>query len=229
MSGSENRRSLVAVLIASASSAGAAVVVRALWEPGTIASAAMTPFLVALFDELLHRHTERLASVARERFSGSLPLPAAALRGGQVLAPRTRWRRIAAMTLGAFAIGGGALTGAELLLHHSVAGRANATTLFGGPSVRAAAPPEPPQRGAPSPAPGPPPRRRAPGTRSGPTQATTPRPKTTPRPRTTPPKTTPQPTTTPPQTTPQPTTPQPTTTPPLTSTSPASQTSSSAR
>ena len=51
----ENRRSPADLIIASASSAAAAVVVHALWKPGTVIAAALTPILMSLFAEALSR------------------------------------------------------------------------------------------------------------------------------------------------------------------------------
>jgi hypothetical protein len=114
------RRSLRTILIASASSAGAAVVVRTLWAPGTVFSAALMPLLVAIFDELLYWHTEYLSYLARERLAGRVPSAAEALRGRVSLGDRARVRRVIVITATAFLIGGAALTAAELLAERVV-------------------------------------------------------------------------------------------------------------
>jgi hypothetical protein len=57
----ERRVNLRTLAIASAASATAAVVTSRLWIAGTWIAAAMTPVLVALVSELLHRPTERIA------------------------------------------------------------------------------------------------------------------------------------------------------------------------
>src|SRR4051794_24707886 len=49
------------LLIASAASATAAVITSRFWIAGTWVSAAITPFIVALVSELLHRPTEVVA------------------------------------------------------------------------------------------------------------------------------------------------------------------------
>jgi hypothetical protein len=108
------QRSLIAILVAAASSAGAAVIVHMLWAPGTVAGAAVTPVLVAFLDELLRRPAEHLSRAARERMGA----------------------RVVATAIAAFAIGGTALTAAELAMHRAVGDRNERTTLLGGPRTR---------------------------------------------------------------------------------------------
>jgi len=67
----ERRFNLRTLTIASAASATAAVVTSQLWIAGTWIAAAMTPVLVALVSELLHKPTERIA----ERLSSDRPAP----------------------------------------------------------------------------------------------------------------------------------------------------------
>jgi hypothetical protein len=57
----ERRINLRTLVIASAASATAAVVTSQLWFAGTWIAAALTPVMVALVSELLHRPTERIA------------------------------------------------------------------------------------------------------------------------------------------------------------------------
>jgi hypothetical protein len=57
----ERRFNLRTLAIASSASATAAVVTSQLWIAGTWIAAAMTPLIVALVSELLHRPTERIA------------------------------------------------------------------------------------------------------------------------------------------------------------------------
>lgn len=57
----ERRLSLRTLLIASAASATAAVITSRFWIAGTWVSAALTPVIVALVSELLHRPTEAVA------------------------------------------------------------------------------------------------------------------------------------------------------------------------
>jgi hypothetical protein len=75
----ERRLNLRTLVIASAASATAALVTSRLWIAGTWLAAAMTPVLVALVSELLHRPTERIArSLTTD--SPALPDPEAPAR-----------------------------------------------------------------------------------------------------------------------------------------------------
>lgn len=67
----ERRFNLRTLVIASSASATAAVVTSQLWIAGTWIAAALTPVLVALISELLHRPTERIA----ERLTADRPAP----------------------------------------------------------------------------------------------------------------------------------------------------------
>jgi hypothetical protein len=129
-----DRRSPITLLVAAASSAAAAVVVREVWAPGTIPSAALTPVLVALFEELLHHPMQRVGSAARQRVARRSGGSDAAYLD-RVFRARSRLWRALATGAAAFAVGGAVLTGAELVIDHSVAGRAGDTTLFGGPNA----------------------------------------------------------------------------------------------
>jgi hypothetical protein len=129
-------RSPVTLIVASASSAAAAVVVRELWPPGTIASAAVTPLLIALFGELLHRPAYRLHHAVRERMKSR---PGISWRTiDQIARIPSRWQRVLVTAGAAFVIGSVVLTGWELLVHHSLAGARDRTTLWGGPVPRRA-------------------------------------------------------------------------------------------
>jgi hypothetical protein len=129
----QSGRSPLTLVVAAVSSAAAAVVVRELWAPGTIAGAALTPLLVALFGELLHRPAYRLSHAARQRLAS---LRNADVRlTDRVLRVPVRWQRVLGTTAAAFLIGSVALTGWELLIHHSLANGRDRTTLWGG-SVR---------------------------------------------------------------------------------------------
>src|SRR5215208_69761 len=55
------------LLIAGAASAVAALVIPMLWRPGTVFAAAMTPIVVALVSELLHRPVETVSAVRVRR------------------------------------------------------------------------------------------------------------------------------------------------------------------
>jgi hypothetical protein len=61
----ERRLNMRTLTIASAASAAAAAVTSQLWIAGTWIAAALTPVLVALISEALHRPTERVARVSR--------------------------------------------------------------------------------------------------------------------------------------------------------------------
>ncbi|HEX4628548.1 MAG TPA: hypothetical protein VH137_07140 [Gemmatimonadales bacterium] len=126
----QSGRSPLTLLVASVSSAAAALVVRELWAPGTIASAALTPVLIALFGELLHRPAHRLTRVARERLNR---WNVVSLRSIDPIARiPSRWQRVLSTAGVAFLIGSVALTGWELLIHHSLASARDRTTLWGG-------------------------------------------------------------------------------------------------
>jgi hypothetical protein len=68
----ERRLNLRTLVIASAASASAALVTSRLWIAGTWIAAAMTPVIVALVSEMLHRPTER---ITRSLTSDSPALP----------------------------------------------------------------------------------------------------------------------------------------------------------
>ncbi|MGZ6838616.1 MAG: hypothetical protein ACXVGE_22370 [Blastococcus sp.] len=129
----QSGRSPLTLVVASVSSAAAAVVARELWAPGTIASAALTPLLVALFGELLHRPAYRLTHAARQHLAGRMDAEVS-LTAWSLRMP-ARWRHVLGTTAAAFLIGSVALTGWELLIHHSLANARDRTTLWGG-SVR---------------------------------------------------------------------------------------------
>jgi hypothetical protein len=105
-------------------------VVREIWAPGTVASAALTPLLVALFGELLHRPAHRLSHVAHERLNR---WNGVSLRSIDPIARiPSRWQRVLSTAGVAFLIGSVVLTGWELLIHHSLASARDRTTLGGG-------------------------------------------------------------------------------------------------
>jgi hypothetical protein len=133
----------ITLVIASFSSAAAAVVVRALWAPGTIAGAALMPLLVALFGELLHRPAHRLSDVARQRLRAGTTADRGVLK--RMLRKPARWRRIGGTAAAAFVIGSAALTCWEVILHHSLGNANDRTTLWGG-AVRPRLAPTGPRR-----------------------------------------------------------------------------------
>ena len=121
------------LVVASVSSAVAAVVVREFSAPGTIASAALTPLLVALFGEVLHRPAHRLTHAARQRLASRRNAEAGFI--DRILRTPARWQRVLLTATAAFLLGSVALTGWELVVHHSLANARDRTTLWGG-SVR---------------------------------------------------------------------------------------------
>ena len=74
----ERRLNMRTLVIASAASATAAVVTSQLWVAGTWVAAALTPVIVALVSELLHRPTEVIAERVTSRNGAVLPQAAGA-------------------------------------------------------------------------------------------------------------------------------------------------------
>ena len=152
----ERRLNARTLAIASAASASAAAVTSQLWIAGTWIAAAVTPLIVALVSELLHRPTERLARAvttdrpalvlddAEERPEQSVhpdpdAPPAAPVRVYRQPAPGGSGRRIALRvvlltTLLGLVIGAAALTAAELIAGQSIGRSDSATSLVGGKS-----------------------------------------------------------------------------------------------
>jgi hypothetical protein len=116
--------SVTSLIITSVSSAAAAVVVHALWEPGTVIGAAATPVLMSLFAEALRRPAEHVTVRTRAGDARHVTV--------DVQRPARQWRRAALAGLAAFALGAGVLTVAEVVLDHAVADRDAGTTFFGG-------------------------------------------------------------------------------------------------
>src|SRR5829696_5133639 len=141
----ERRHRTRTLVIASIASATAAVITSQLWIAGTWIAAAMTPVLVTLVSELLHRPTERLARrlttppdevVPDAVESRPADAPSAPVRVYRA-APSTRRRRIAVgAVLGtaalAFVIAVAALTLPELVAGGSIGKGDRGTTFFGG-------------------------------------------------------------------------------------------------
>jgi hypothetical protein len=153
----ERRLNARTLAIASAASASAAAVTSQLWIAGTWIAAAVTPLLVALVSELLHRPTERIArAITADRPALVLddadetaeaephpdpeapPLGPVRVYRQPVAAPVSRRRlalgAVAATALLGLLIGGAALTAAELIAGQSVGGSDRATSLVGGKS-----------------------------------------------------------------------------------------------
>ena len=147
---SESRVSPATLLIASASSLIAAVVVSHIWGRGTLIGAAVTPVIVTLVTEALHRPARVIQTVRVQRGGSFDPIAEGrrGLREGdlaamEVPAPRIvtarasrRPVRVAIVTgIVAFALAAIALTASDLVVGHSaVASTSDATTLFGGSS-----------------------------------------------------------------------------------------------
>ena len=152
----ERRLNLRTLVIASAASATAALVTSRLWIAGTWLAAAMTPVIVALVSEMLHRPTERIARglttdspalpdpeaparrvAERMRADEPIPDPEAPVRiyrteAGRAPAPRNRriaYRVVLVTAALAFAIAVAALTVPELIAGSSF-GKSDARTTF---------------------------------------------------------------------------------------------------
>jgi hypothetical protein len=154
--------SVKTLLIAAASSAVAAIVVPMLWRPGTVFAAAMTPIIVTLVSELLHRPVEKVTAVTARRpargaevldepfdepFDPLAPpsaeeldelpqtraAPRAVHRRRKPLTAR-QWKLGIATGLVAFALVAALFTASELLAGDAVTGGGNRTTFFGGGS-----------------------------------------------------------------------------------------------
>jgi hypothetical protein len=151
--------SLRTLLIAAAASAIAALVIPLVWRPGTVFAAAMTPVIVAIVTELLHRPVETVSSVAARRpargaevldepfdepFDPLAPPSAQELEtlpqttAGRRAVHRKRrpltgrqWKLALATGLAAFAVVAAIFTATELLAGEAVTGGAR-TTFIGG-------------------------------------------------------------------------------------------------
>ena len=147
------------LLIAGAASAVAALVIPMLWRPGTVFAAAMTPIVVALVSELLHRPVETVSAVRvrrtprgtaildrppEEPFDPLAPPPAedlavlpetqAAPRALHRRRPLTarQWKLALATGLAAFAIVAAVFTATELVAGDSISTGGGRTTFFSG-------------------------------------------------------------------------------------------------
>jgi hypothetical protein len=160
------------LLIAGTASAVAAFVVPMLWRPGTVFAAAMTPVIVALVSELLHRPANTVSAVrARRPARGAealdqpfdepfdplappsaeeleeLPQARAAPRAVHRRRPLTarQWKLALATGFVAFAIVAALFTASELLAGDAVSGGSR-TTFFGGGDGTAERDEQKPQR-----------------------------------------------------------------------------------
>jgi hypothetical protein len=152
----ERRLNLRTLVIASAASATAAAVTSQLWIHGTWIAAALTPALVALLSEAMHRPTARIAravtadrpalrgGTARQavrpapeedpRPGRGAPGPVRVYRQPSAGPPRRRLAlgAVAATAVIAFIVGVLALTTADLVSGGSVGKGSGRTTLLGG-------------------------------------------------------------------------------------------------
>jgi hypothetical protein len=152
------------LLIAGAASATAAIVIPMLWRPGTVFAAAMTPIVVALVTELLHRPVETVSAargrrprrgdeVLDQQFEepfdplappsaeelDALPRTTASTPALHKRKPLTgrQWKLALTTGLAAFAIVAAVLTASELVAGDAVSG-GERTTFFGGSDGKSA-------------------------------------------------------------------------------------------
>jgi hypothetical protein len=136
---------LSTLIITAMSSAAAAYVCSKIWAPGTLASAAFTPVIVALIREGLdrprHAVTAAVPVVARRRTGGTAEPPPVVIDPVQSeLGPvrmhstrtRRRWRVAIATGLLGFLVAAVAFTVTELAAGDAAGGDGRATTFFGG-------------------------------------------------------------------------------------------------
>lgn len=150
----QRRLSIRTLAIASAASAAAAVVTSQIWIHGTWIAAALTPVIVSLVSELLHRPTEAVARRMTTDRTAIRPEPAGGAQRTDTRrvrelqyeqdAPvsvygggRSRRRKFAVGLVAAtaalgFAIGALALTVPELIFGQPLGNRNGGTTIFGG-------------------------------------------------------------------------------------------------
>jgi uncharacterized membrane protein YvlD (DUF360 family) len=146
----ENRGiELRTLAIASVASAAAALITSQFWIRGTPIAAALTPIIVTLVSELLHRPTEKIAARmtvetdALPEAAGAQPPPRSeeiaprpapdpdfkVYRSGSARRKRIAWATVLTTGLLAFVIAAVVLTVPELLAGGSIGGRDRATTL----------------------------------------------------------------------------------------------------
>jgi hypothetical protein len=145
----QRRLSIRTLAIASVASAAAAVVTSQFWIHGTWIAAAMTPVIVSLVSEILHRPTEavarrvttnRTAVMPREPEPGLEPVPdQMTVYGGGRSRARSPSRRkkfavglVAATGVLGFAIAAAAITVPELITGQPIGKGNGGTTIFGG-------------------------------------------------------------------------------------------------
>lgn len=132
----ERRFDVRTLIIASIASAAAAVITSQFWIRGTPIAAALTPIIVTLVSELLHRPT---AKIAQRRTTGADESPREledeslrefkVYRSGAARRRRIAWATVLTTGLLAFVIAAVVLTVPELIAGGSIGGRDRATTL----------------------------------------------------------------------------------------------------
>jgi hypothetical protein len=150
---SQGGLSLTTLVIASAASVAAAIVVHEVWRGGAILGAAITPIVVAIVSESLRRPVDRVSAIRDERRTRTRVQQRQP--GGTVVAPppelerpdpfgiwqepppgrkvQPRHLKLAFLTgLAAFVIGGVALTGTELVFGGNVGGGDDRVTIVPG-------------------------------------------------------------------------------------------------
>jgi MFS family permease len=206
--GNDDRLSIRTLVIASVASAAAALVTSRFWAPGTAFAAALTPVIISIVSELLHRpaeHVSRRRASRRAASPASIKPPTYEPPDGRSGAPETPFgqttrahgrRRLhlkLALLTGvlAFAIAAAALTLPELIFGRAATTNRD-TTIFGGDSPKEQAPqptetrpqptdPAPPEK-PPSETTGTTPRTSSPANRQRPPTQTAPAGETTPTP-----------------------------------------------
>ncbi len=145
----ERRFNVRTLVIASIASAAAALITSQFWIRGTPIAAALTPIIVTLVSELLHRPTEKIAqrmtaeTDALPEAAGAEPPPPSeetaprpapdtdfkVYRTGSARRKRIAWATVLTTGLLAFVIAAVVLTVPELIAGGSIGGRDRATTL----------------------------------------------------------------------------------------------------
>jgi uncharacterized membrane protein YvlD (DUF360 family) len=145
----ERRFNVRTLVIASIASAAAALITSQFWIRGTPIAAALTPIIVTLVSELLHRPTEKIAqrmtveTDALPEAAGAEPPPRSeeitprpapdpdfkVYRAGNARRKRIAWATVLTTGLLAFVIAAVVLTVPELIAGGSIGGRDRATTL----------------------------------------------------------------------------------------------------
>jgi hypothetical protein len=158
--------SLQTLVVSALAAVAAAVIVPLIWEKGTLIATAMTPVIVALVAEALHKPAGAIGAAAPRVARRPRPGSPERLEGG--ISPddpyglrrahqRPRWQLGLITGLLAFGLGVAAVTASELAIFGgSVSGERGRTTIFGGTERPRRAPrmtPSPAPNGTPVPSP----------------------------------------------------------------------------